>query len=108
MLLLGVLAGEADQLVREPGDQRQQQDARRDQPVPVRPAEEREDEDRDHHHPEQERRAAARVDQRVALHALRHELVAGLQRVDRLVLGGVVLEDAAQVGQERDQRTDRG
>ena len=32
------------------------------------------------------------------------QLLAGLVGVDRLVLGGVVLEDAAQVGQERDQR----
>ena len=102
-----VLAREADQLVREAGDQRQQQDPRRDQPVPGRPAEEREDEDRDHHHPEQERRAAARVDERVALHGLRLELLARLVRVDRLVLGGVVLEDAPQVGQERDERRGR-
>ena len=98
-----VLAREADQLVREPGDHRQQQDPRRDQPVPRGPAEEREHEDRDHHHPEQERRPAARVDQRVALHDLGLERLAGLVGVDRLVLGGVVLEDAAQVGQERDQ-----
>src|SRR5207302_751546 len=32
------------------------------------------------------------------------ELLARLVGVDRLVLGGVVLEDAAQVGQERDER----
>ena len=32
------------------------------------------------------------------------ELVAGLVGVDRLVLGGVVLEDALQVGDQRDQR----
>ena len=96
--------GEADQLVREPGDQRQQQDPLGDQPVPVRPAEEREDEDGDHHHPEQERGAAARMDERVALHDLRLELLAGLVRVDRLVLGGVVLEHAPQVGQQRDER----
>ena len=99
-----VLAGEADQLVRDAGDQRQQQDPLRDQPVPARPAEEREDEDGEHHHPEQERGAAARVDERVALHDLRLELLAGLVRVDRLVLGGVVLEHAPQVGQQRDER----
>jgi hypothetical protein len=69
-----------------------------------RAAEEREDEDRDHHHPEQERGPAADVDQAVALDVLRRELVAGLVGVDRLVLGGVVLEDAPQVGQQRDQR----
>ena len=67
------------------------------------PAEEREDEDGDHHHPEQERGAAAGMDERVALHDLRLELLARLVRVDRLVLGGVVLEHAPQVGQQRDQ-----
>ena len=74
----------------------------------ARPAEEREDEDRDHHHPEQERRPAARVDEAEALHALGLELLAGLVGVDRLVLGGVVLEDAPQVGQQRDERRGRG
>src|SRR3712207_7339003 len=48
------------------------------------------------------RSAAARVDQAEPLHALRLELLAGLVRVDRLVLGGVVLEDAPEVRQQRD------
>ena len=73
----------------------------------VGPAEEREDEDRDHHHPEQERRPAARMDQRVPLHDLRLERLARLVGVDRLVLGRVVLEDAPQVGQQRDERRGR-
>src|SRR5260221_3271089 len=98
-----VLAGEPDQLVREPGDQRQEQDPLGDQPVPVRPAEEREDEHGEHHHPEQKRRAAARMDERVALHGLRRELLSCLVRVDGLVLGRVVLEDAPQIRQQRDQ-----
>src|SRR6202035_5049035 len=38
-----VLAGEADELVREAGDERQQRDALDDQPVPGRAPEERED-----------------------------------------------------------------
>src|SRR5207248_10759858 len=67
-----------------------------------RAAEEREDEDGDHHHPEQEGGTAARVDQAKALDGLRLELLAGLEGIDRLVLGGVVLKDAAQVGQQRD------
>ena len=71
--------------------------------VPGGLAEEREDEDRDHHDPEQERGPAAQVDEAVALHALGLELLARLVRVDRLVLGSVVLEDAPEVGQERDQ-----
>ena len=57
-----------------------------------------------HHHPEQERGAAARMDERVALHDLGLELLPRLVRVDRLVLGGVVLEHAPQVGEQRDQR----
>ena len=38
------------------------------------------------------------MDQRVSLHKLGPELVAGLVGVDRLVLGRVVLEDAAEIG----------
>ena len=97
-----MLAREADQLVGDPGDHRQEQDPARDQPVQGRAPEEGEDEDRDHHHPEQERGAAARVDEAEALHLLRHELLTGLVGVDHLVLCGVVLEDPLQVGQERD------
>ena len=99
-----VLARVADQLVGEPGDDRQEQDPARDQPVPDRPADEREDEDRDHHHPEQKRCSATRVDQAELLHIRGRELGARLERVDRLVLGAVVLEDAPQVGEQRDQR----
>ena len=66
--------------------------------------EEREDEDRDDHHVEEEGRAAADVEQAVALHRLRLERIPGLVGVDRLVLGRVVLEDAAQVRPEGDER----
>ncbi len=96
-------AREADDLVGDPGDQRQRQDPRQDQQVPVGPPEEREDEDGDDHDVEQEGRAAADVEQAVALHGLRLELVAGLVGVDRLVLGRVVLKDPAQVRPERDE-----
>jgi hypothetical protein len=44
------------------------------------------------------------VDLAVPLDGLGRQLVARLVGVDRLVLRGVVLEDAPQVGQERDQR----
>ena len=98
-----MLPGEADQLVGEARDQRQQQDPLRDQPVPVRPPEEGEHEHREHHHPEHERGAATRMDEREPLHDLRLERLAGLIGVDRLVLGRVVLEHAAQVRQQRDQ-----
>ena len=51
-------ACEPDDLVGDPGDQRDEDDAREDQPVPGRPADDGEDQDRDHHDDEQERRAA--------------------------------------------------
>src|SRR5215207_11058356 len=98
-----VLAGEADQLVGDPGDHGQEQDPARDQPVPGRPAEEGEHEDRDHHYPEQERRPTTWMDEAEALYSLRHELLARLVRIDRLVLRRVVLEDPLEVGQERDE-----
>ena len=101
--VLLMLAGESDQLVGEAGDHRQHEDAARDQPVPGGLSEEREDEDRDHHHPEQERRAAAGVDEAETVDALGRQLLPGLVRVDRLVLGRVVLEEPPEVGQKRDQ-----
>ena len=60
------------------------------------PPEGRVDEHAEHDDPEQERGAAARVDQRVALRDLGGQLLARLVGVDRLVLGGVVLEDALE------------
>ena len=59
-----------------------------------------EDEDRDHHDPEQKGGSATRMNQAELLHVRRRELRAGLERVDRLVLGAVVLEHAAQIGQQ--------
>ena len=44
------------------------------------------------------------MDQAVLLHRLGLEIGAGLEGVDRLVLGGVILEDAPKIGQQRDQR----
>src|SRR5437016_12344505 len=99
-----MLAGEADELVREAGDERQERDPLDDQPVPRGPPEEREHEDGDDHYPQQERGAAAGMDERVALYRLGLELLARLVRVDRLVLGAVILEDAPQVGEQRDER----
>ena len=65
--------------------------------------ERREDEHGDDHHDQQEARPAARVQARVALGALRDQLVAGLVAGDHLVLGAVVLEHAAQVLHAREQ-----
>src|SRR5207248_11686426 len=56
-----------------------------------------------HHHPQQKRRAAPPIQERVALDDLRLELLPRFVRVDRLVLGRVVLEDAAEIGKQRDQ-----
>ena len=57
------------------------------------------------HHPEQERRAATHVDEAVALHLLGRQLGARLVGVDRLVLRGVVLEHAPQLGEAATIRT---
>ena len=54
---------------------------------------------------EQEARAAARVQAREALSVVGRELQAGLEAGDRLVLGAVVLEHAAQVADAREQHT---
>ena len=41
---------------------------------------------------------------RVATNTIDHEWIAGLERVDRHVLGAVVLEDATDVGRQRDEQ----
>src|SRR5215207_10215545 len=56
-----VLPREADDLVGDPGDERQEQDPRRDQPVPGRLPDEGEHEDRHHHDVEEEGGAAPHV-----------------------------------------------
>ena len=103
--VVGVLAGEADQLVGDARDQRQEHDARDDDPASAaaagRTARRRR---REHDDPEEEGRAAARVDQRVALRDLGGQLLAGLVGVDRLVLGCVVLEHALERRDQAEQR----
>ena len=88
---------------RDAGDQRDAEDARGDQPVPGGQADRGEDEDRDDHDDEQEARAAARVQAREALGVRGRQRQLGLVAGDRLVLGAVVLEHAAQVAQAREQ-----
>lgn len=95
-------AREADDLIRDARDDRQQQDARGDALREARPAEEREDEDRDEHDDQQEVRAAARMEPRELLHVLDRQRQPRLIAVDRLVLRPVVLEDAADVLHARD------
>ena len=99
-----VLAGVADQLVGEPGDHRQQEDPADDEPVPDRAG-----------------RRSAKTKMPITMTQSKkavpqrgwiklnfctfsgRQLGAALERVDRLVLGAVVLEDALQVGQQPDQ-----
>ena len=95
--------GEPDDLVGEPGDEREEQDPGGDHPQQRGVADERVDEDRHDHDRQQEVRAAADVLGRVLLRRLRGELGAALVRGDRLVLRAVVLEHALDVGQERDE-----
>ena len=99
-----VAPGELDDLERDAGDQRHADDAREHQPVPGGQADRGEDEDRHDHHDEQEARPAARVQAAEALGVLGRELEPRLVAGDRLVLGAVVLEDAAQVAQAREQQ----
>ena len=101
--LAAIAAGELDDLEREAGDQRHADDPRRDEQVPLGQAERREDEDRHDHHDQQEARAAARVQAREALGVLGRQRQVRLEAGDRLVLGAVVLEHAAQVTHAREQ-----
>ena len=68
-----------------------------------RPPDRREHEHGDDHHDQEKAGPAAHVQARIELRALGHELVVGLVAGDRLVLGAVVLEHAAQVAHVRDR-----
>ena len=98
-----VAPGELDDLERHAGDERHAEDAREHEPVPRGQPDRREHEDGDDHHDEQEARPAARVQPREALGVLGRERQPGLVAGDRLVLGAVVLEHAAQVAHPRQQ-----
>src|SRR3954447_12191396 len=102
--LAPVAPRELDDLERDAGDERHAEDAREHEPVPRRQADRREQEDRDDHDDEQEARPAAGVQPREALRVLRRQRKVRLVAGDRLVLGAVVLEDAAQVAQAGEQR----
>src|SRR3954447_18380189 len=102
--LAAVAPGELDDLERDARDERDAEDAREHEPVPRRQADRREQEDGDDHHDEQEARAAPGMQPREALRVLGRELEPRLVARDRLVLGAVVLEHAAQVAQAREQR----
>ena len=66
------------------------------------PADQAEGHDREDHDDHQELGAAARVGRRVRPDRLGREWVAGLEGVDRHVLGAVVLEDAPDVRRATD------
>src|SRR6266849_3158449 len=104
---VGAVAGhEADELESRARDDRDRQHAACYQPEPVR-VEQRHDREHDHTHDqdhEQEAGAAARVKKARATNRHDLEWPSRLIGVDRLVLGPVVLEDAAHVAQKRDQR----
>ena len=69
------------------------------QQVPGRTPDGGEDEDRDDEHDQQERRPAAQVQGAVLADGVGRQRVAVLEGVDAHVLGAVVLEHAAQVGE---------
>ena len=100
---LHVLGGEADELVADPGDQRDEHDAGRDEEQDPRPADEGVHDDGDDHHREQEVRAAAHVLGAEALRRLGGELGVVLVGGDRLVLRAVVHEHALDVGDHPDE-----
>src|SRR3954451_10062970 len=102
--LAPVAPDELDDLERDAGDQGHAEDARQDEPVPRGQPDRREQEDGDDHHDEQEARPAAWMQAREALGVLGRQRQVRLVAGDRLVLGAVVLEDAAQVAQARQQR----
>ena len=62
-------------------------------------AERREDEDRDERDHDEERRAAARMQRGLRARVLDVERLARFVGADRLVLGAVILEHAADVGE---------
>ena len=99
----GTLAasGEAYELIRYAGYDRQQQYAARYAQPEIRPAEEREYEYRHQHDDEQEIRAAARMQARELLHIRHRQRQPGLVAVDGLVLGTMILEHAADVRHAR-------
>ena len=87
-------APEPEQLVAHRGDHRDEQDPARDHDQRRLAADEAEHEDRQQDHDHQELGAAARMGGRVLADVLGVERVVVLERVDRHVLGAVVLEHA--------------
>jgi len=96
-------AAQADQLVGDGGDDRDEGDARDDPQPEVRRAQGREHDHGDDDHHEQEAGAAANVGGGVALDGRRLQRVAGLKGVDTLVLGAVVGVYAPDIRDQPDE-----
>ena len=96
-------APEPQDLVADRGDDRDQQDPAADHHQRRLPADQAERDDRQEDDHDQELGAAALVGGRVLADLGRGQRVAGLERVDRHVLGAVVLEDPPDVRGARDQ-----
>ncbi len=91
-------------LVADGGDDRDQDDARHDQPHRRQLADDGEGQDRDDQDDDQELGAAARMRGGVLAGRRDGQRVAGLEGVDRHVLGAVVLERAPHVRRPRHQQ----
>ena len=94
---------ELEDLVADRGDDRDEQDPAGDHDERRLPADEREREDRQEDDDDEELGAAALVGGRVLADLVDGQRVAGLEGVDRHVLGAVVLEDPADVRRPPDE-----
>ena len=102
--VLPVPRAELEDLVADRGDDRDQQDPADDHDERLLPADEAEREDRQEDDDDEELRAAALVGGRVLADLVDGQRVAGLEGVDRHVLGAVVLEHAPDVRRPGDQQ----
>ena len=93
----------AQDLVTDRRDDRDQHDPAADHDEGTLPADEREGDDGQGDDDDEKFRAAALVGGRVLADLVGGQRIARLERVDRHVLGAVVLEDTPDVRRERDQ-----
>ena len=98
------LRPELEDLVADRGKHRDADEPAQDHDERLLLADQREREDRQQHKDHQELRPAAMVGRRVLADRVDREWVACLERVDRHVLGAVVLEHPVDVRRARDER----
>ena len=101
------LGGEADQLVTEARDERQQQHAAQQFHAEAGERNQRVNHHRNHHHHHQEAGAAARMEGGERLRVLHVHRLAGFEIEDHLMLGAVILEHAVNVLHARDREQER-